>query len=181
MKEVQLALGINAEENKARAIYGEVEHRASAIRYKAIRPIEEKYDDARYALKAEKRKAIGLLPRREQLYGDKRARIDKRFDAELRKLDKAEGKEIQAVRDVYYDTQEKALKERDAKFQALREEYHRANKEIDDAYKAAIAKPEEARRKIYEEAYEGPHSDDPEIMKKLRLRHRERCKALYGM
>ena len=172
---------INAEENKARAVYVDVFDHASAIRYKAIPPIEEKYDDARYALKAEKRKAIGLLPRGEQLYGDKRARIDKRFDAELRKLDKAEGKEIRAVKDVFYDAQEKALKERDTKLQALREEYNRASKEIDDAYKAAIAKPEEARRKIYEEAYEGPHSDDPEIMKKLRLRHRERCKALYDM
>ncbi len=172
---------ISAGEAEARAAYRDVERPASAIRYKAIPPIEEKYNAARYALKTEKRKAIALLPDREQLYGDKREQLEKHFNAKLRKLNDAEGKEIRAVKDVYYDTRDQALKERDTKIQALRKKYIRANKEIDDAYKAAIAKPEETRRKIYEEAYEGPHSDNPEIMEKLRLRHRERCKALYDM
>ena len=63
----------------------------------------------------------------------------------------------------------------------FRAEQWQTRSNIEAMYQASVKEPKAIWEKAYEQAYEGPTSDNPEIMKKLRDRHRARCKALYDM
>lgn len=168
-------------EQKADADLRAAHHRERHIKREASAPILEKHEPAKIALKREKRRAIALLPRGEQLYGDKRGQLNMHFDAKHRKLINDTNSALDALDDIYNAAVKEAQDAHAAIKQELYEEKTRLNKEIDDAYEIAVAEPEAELSRIYEEAYEGPVSDNPKIMDKLRLRHRKRCKTLYDM
>ena len=178
---VELGDSMLGKRQQARRDYEAARDRAYKAKRAAEAPIYEKSKRARAALEQERDRAVALLPGKKQLYSDEKTRIDQHFYAEVRRLGSDVDRAKAPITDIYNAAVEEAKNAHEAIRREIAEEEDRLANEIEDAYRIAVAEPEAERRRIYEEAYEGPVSDNPKIMDKLRLRHRKRCKTLYDM